>query len=653
MSSSGNDKSGQKKSVTAPPTSTAQTPNNVKVKQKKLGHRRVDASTGQTTYKKTSSEALSNCIQLGISHTVAKLNTATERDVLMQDFQVVESIPFPANGSPVTPAHHHGDFVFSTYAPTAFRYFRGLFGIQPEDYMLSISRYPLVELSNPGASGSLFFVTHDDEFIIKTVQAKEATFLQQLLPGYYMNIVQNPRTLLPKFYGLYNVNAGTRHNIRIVVMNNLLPRKIQMHLKFDLKGSTYKRKASKTERTKKVPTLKDLDLLSDYPGGLLQVSSDIHEVLIKTLESDCLVLQSFKIMDYSLLLAIHNIDKCKTEALSRGEAAECLELSNYDERHSPSTLSECSGSPQGSTTDLSNRLGSRNSNTGVMGSSMLRNRYNADLDHWSGGIPAKNKNGDDLLIFCGIIDILQCYKWKKKFEHSWKSIVADGDSVSVHNPKYYCVRFLKFMDENVITKDPSTIRAQQSKRVSGASGNRKTSTVRFPANNSKLESRPKGKSSTSDEAHSRVSSHRTDNSSNNNKNIEPRKSASSPALTRGKISTSSLQSLKTSKLVPTTPSSALAPKGTSFKQTPPKGKLIQTTFAATNEENSQKQYKSTATVASSTKNGNADENKGPIGSAGDVFSPSLDAEQVQLVRSSAAAAAGRALPAATVFESSV
>lgn len=43
-----------------------------------------------------------------------------------------------------------------------------------------------MELSNPGASGSLFFVTHDDEFIIKTVQAKEATFLQQLLPGYYM-----------------------------------------------------------------------------------------------------------------------------------------------------------------------------------------------------------------------------------------------------------------------------------------------------------------------------------------------------------------------------------------------------------------------------------------------------------------------------------
>lgn len=50
----------------------------------------------------------------------------------------------------------------------------------------SICSEPLIELSNPGASGSLFFLTSDDEFIIKTVQHKEAEFLQKLLPGYYM-----------------------------------------------------------------------------------------------------------------------------------------------------------------------------------------------------------------------------------------------------------------------------------------------------------------------------------------------------------------------------------------------------------------------------------------------------------------------------------
>lgn len=50
----------------------------------------------------------------------------------------------------------------------------------------SICNEPLIELSNPGASGSLFYLTSDDEFIIKTVQHKEAEFLQKLLPGYYM-----------------------------------------------------------------------------------------------------------------------------------------------------------------------------------------------------------------------------------------------------------------------------------------------------------------------------------------------------------------------------------------------------------------------------------------------------------------------------------
>jgi 1-phosphatidylinositol-4-phosphate 5-kinase len=47
---------------------------------------------------------------------------------------------------------------------------------------------PLIELSNPGASGSIFYLTADDEFIIKTVQHKEGEFLQKLLPGYYMVI---------------------------------------------------------------------------------------------------------------------------------------------------------------------------------------------------------------------------------------------------------------------------------------------------------------------------------------------------------------------------------------------------------------------------------------------------------------------------------
>lgn len=41
-----------------------------------------------------------------------------------------------SEGSNLTPAHHYGDFMFKTYAPIAFRYFREMFGIRPDDYMV-------------------------------------------------------------------------------------------------------------------------------------------------------------------------------------------------------------------------------------------------------------------------------------------------------------------------------------------------------------------------------------------------------------------------------------------------------------------------------------------------------------------------------------
>lgn len=41
-----------------------------------------------------------------------------------------------SEGSNLTPAHHYADFRFKTYAPVAFRYFRELFGIRPDDYLV-------------------------------------------------------------------------------------------------------------------------------------------------------------------------------------------------------------------------------------------------------------------------------------------------------------------------------------------------------------------------------------------------------------------------------------------------------------------------------------------------------------------------------------
>ncbi|XP_026720974.1 phosphatidylinositol 4-phosphate 5-kinase type-1 gamma isoform X3 [Athene cunicularia] len=402
---------------------------------KKIGHRGVDAS-GETTYKKTTSSTLKGAIQLGIGYTVGNLSSKPERDVLMQDFYVVESIFFPSEGSNLTPAHHYADFRFKTYAPVAFRYFRELFGIRPDDYLYSLCNEPLIELSNPGASGSLFYVTSDDEFIIKTVMHKEAEFLQKLLPGYYMNLNQNPRTLLPKFYGLYCVQSGGK-NIRVVVMNNILPRVVKMHLKFDLKGSTYKRRASKKEKEKSSPTYKDLDFIQDMPEGLM-LDADTFSALVKTLQRDCLVLESFKIMDYSLLLGVHNIDQQERERQSEGAHSTSDEKRPMGQKALYSTAME---SIQGGA---------------ARGESI-------DTDDTMGGIPAVNGKGERLLLHVGIIDILQSYRFIKKLEHTWKALVHDGDTVSVHRPSFYAERFFKFMTNTVFRKN-SSLKSSPSKK---------------------------------------------------------------------------------------------------------------------------------------------------------------------------------------------
>ncbi|XP_057211241.1 phosphatidylinositol-4-phosphate 5-kinase, type I, alpha, a isoform X2 [Triplophysa rosa] len=437
-----------------------------------MGHRGIDP-TGETTYKKTTSSALKGAIQLGITHTVGSLSQKPERDVLMQDFEVVESIFFPSQGSSSTPGHHHGDFRFKTYAPIAFRYFREMFGIRPDDYLYSLCNEPLIELSNPGASGSLFYVSSDDEFIIKTVQHKEAEFLQTLLPGYFMNLNQNMRTLLPKFYGHYCVQAEGK-NIRIVVMNNLLPCAVPMHLKYDLKGSTYKRRASPKERAKGVPTYKDLDFMQDLPEGL-RLENDHYNALCRTIQRDCRVLQSFKIMDYSLLVGIHNLDRARQEASTAV----------------PDNQKKAQGQKPLYCTAIESIQGEAKGKTPPQPYESM------------GGIPAYSSKGERLLVFIGIIDILQSYRLKttcaillfvlesfyillmtlnayrlvKKLEHSWKALLHDGDTVSVHRPSFYADRFQKFMCTTVFRKPQLKTSPSKKSRGGAVSGGKKANTA--------------------------------------------------------------------------------------------------------------------------------------------------------------------------------
>ncbi|TRY79248.1 hypothetical protein TCAL_05810 [Tigriopus californicus] len=449
------------------------------VKGKKIGHRRVkrEGPVQVVTYKRFETGQLMGSVQLGLHQSIGSLAKQEDRDLLMKDFLPIVTVSFTKDGVlEKTPAHNYSEFRFRSYAPFAFKKFRQIFEIEERDFLVSLCSEPMFELSNPGASGSIFYITLDDKFICKTVQHKEADFLRELLPGYSMNLKQNPRTLLPKFFGLYCYSVNAK-NVRIIIMNNLLPSDLKMHHRFDLKGSTYKRKASRTERAKGSPTFKDLDFLEMYPEGIL-LQPELYDNLMNSIERDCRVLESFKIMDYSLLIGIHNLDMAAKEEGGEGLGGAGSE-----------NTSLCGSDVRGGIPPLQNQQ----SMLERQGSIVMRDRPIAhttalesitmevdpsddefidetdvgpEVKNVWGGIPAKNHRGDNLLLFIGIIDILQSYRLLKKAEHYWKSLFHDGDTVSVHRPSFYAKRFQTFIGEKVFRKMPSNLKPTLSFRRS-------------------------------------------------------------------------------------------------------------------------------------------------------------------------------------------
>ncbi|CDS42327.1 Phosphatidylinositol 4 phosphate 5 kinase type 1 [Echinococcus multilocularis] len=449
---------------------------------KKIGHRRV-TNQGTVTYKKTPTSEIQRAIQLGIQHSIGTLQQKQVRDVLFRDFEVVETVDFPRSGTKTTPAHGLSDFRFRTFAPVAFRSFRDQFQLDIRDYLHSLCSQELRELSNPGASGSIFYISADDEFIIKTVQHKEANFLQKLLPEYYMNLVQHTRTLLPKFYGLHCYQSSGK-NIRFVVMNNLLPSSVKMHERYDLKGSSYKRKANERELAKTSPTLKDLDFKERHPNGIW-LEADTYDALMKTIERDCRVLESFQIMDYSLLLGVHNFDRAERDRQNRkseqspdnGIVANAVSGAGGTEQNLRRlTLSESSkrrsdgdavGRVRRSTSPFArNAFCARSGNKRLAAYSTAMESIEAKTEPVEieptdsekatllGGLPARSYSGDRLFLFIGIIDILQSYRMVKKMEHTIKSVVIDSETVSVTNPSFYAKRFQNALGNCIFRRTP-------------------------------------------------------------------------------------------------------------------------------------------------------------------------------------------------------
>lgn len=238
--------------------------------------------------------------------------------------EYVQRQKFPAKGG-ATPNHSLPDFDIEAYGLSIFRLLMDVYGIDPATLAAHIDAGELKEIVNPSNSGSLLYLTSDSTFLIKTVRDYDAKFIQQKFLDEYLNYVQKtPGTFIAKLFGSFGyipylseqkgitVDSFT---LRFAIFSNFIPPNLEIHEKYDLKGSSYGRDANAKEKMKASATFKDNDFREIHPQGF-KLPKSVYFHLREVLTRDVDFLEKLNIMDYSLLLG-----KSRTRLLRIGEYA--------------------------------------------------------------------------------------------------------------------------------------------------------------------------------------------------------------------------------------------------------------------------------------------------------------------------------------------
>jgi len=320
-------------------------------------------------------------------------------------------------------------------------------------------------------AGTFFFFTADGAFMIKTVKSEEARAFLNMLPEYHKFMsedVNGRNSLLTRICGMYSVRfssssseeemnsdvetmgdrwdgglfscshderaSSIAKNERVyLVMHSIFPAEASSFVteRFDLKGSTVGRECSLEERRTRGANavLKDLDLMQEVKKEIREANPSGHDrkrssrygicvgrrrkqALLSQLARDVDLLCRCNVLDYSLLVGVADMEKSiKTKESSRRRILP-LQWMDFPLPYNGAGRTKVDGGA------LSSIRGTR--------------------------------KGKDVMYYLGVIDFLQPWTVKKRFERDLKGIAGyDKMGISCVAPVDYAARFLKFVDSHV------------------------------------------------------------------------------------------------------------------------------------------------------------------------------------------------------------
>ncbi|KAK5126408.1 hypothetical protein LTR85_010644 [Meristemomyces frigidus] len=395
----------------------------------------------------------------GIRFCVSRIHAKMDRELTDADFGQAQKYSFDITGGELTPSAKY-DFKFKDYAPWVFRHIRSSFSIDPAEYLVSLTaKYILSELGSPGKSGSFFYFSRDYKYIIKTIHHGEHKFLRKILRDYYLHIRENPDTLLSQFYGLHRVKLPYGKKVHFVVMNNLFPPHRDIHRTFDLKGSTIGRDF-REEDLEKNPraTLKDLNWLRRNLH--LEFGPTKKEAFVSQMQRDVALLQRLKIMDYSLLVGIHDLERGNEENL-RDKTLQVFQPGSAKPNDPQmGQLARTPSKMESVRRARELRESVKKERPVPMGQTLdkmpdVPHRKGFYFYQDDGGFQATHEDdtpGEEIY-YLGIIDCLTRYNYVKKAEHLWKGMGGHDSQISPIPPDRYGDRFVRFISGITMSRE--------------------------------------------------------------------------------------------------------------------------------------------------------------------------------------------------------
>mmetsp|Transcript_29118 Transcript_29118/g.51172 ORF Transcript_29118/g.51172 Transcript_29118/m.51172 type:complete len:579 (+) Transcript_29118:184-1920(+) len=429
-------------------------------------------------------------MQIGIRHVIGMEqggvmgNTShwSHTHPMLEDFEETISLEFPREGSnkqPFTPPHSSRDFDFKSYAPKIFHRIRDRFGINNIKFITSVcGNFEYLSFKTNSKSGQFFFYSHDKRYMLKTMTRKECSLLMKILPSYYQHVMENPNTLLCRFYGMHRVKpAGKMRSFHFLIMESVFDTSLEIHQIFDLKGSMVNRFAKRGESV-----FKDIDFVDN--NFMFRLPDKVAKTLKSVVRKDSGFLKECNLMDYSLLVGVHyrngkqrkieykqdRIRRMKDKEVKQAKAVPLgvpkkyniisqpkkenvqmsQELAKEFQVFSKKFAGRLSGSAK--VEESLHDIKAENKIT-ASDSQLCCNTHAPYMPEHHGGLRSAEVSGapGNEVYYVGIIDILTQYGFKKGMEHNLTSMFKDGNLISCVHPKIYGNRFEDFINKRIVS----------------------------------------------------------------------------------------------------------------------------------------------------------------------------------------------------------